>query len=137
MMLSRKEKAYTLVEILIAALFIGIALITMAAAFTNSSHILQKSRHTLTALGYLQNYAEYVRNLPFSGLTNSTPDISPAPLNNPQLFITVESYDADNDGSTDSDIKKVSLRISWTEAGTTIFKKTVTLVTKKGLNPDE
>lgn len=131
------KKAYTLVEVMVAAVFIGIALITMAAAFTNSSQILQKSRHTLTALGYLQNYAEYVRNLPFSSLTSSTPDISPAPLKNPQLYITVDSYDADNDGLIDSDIRKVSLRISWDEASGTITKKTVTLITKKGINPDE
>ena len=133
----KSEEAYTLVEIVVAVLFIAIALITIASAFTNSSAILQKSRHTLTALGYLQDYAERIRNLPFSSVSSDNPDISAAPLSNPSFTITVESYDADNDSAVESDIKKVSLSISWNEAGRTITKKTATLVTENGINPDE
>lgn len=136
----KKEKGYTLVEILIAALFIGIALITMASAFTNASSILQKSRHTLTAMGYLQYYAEYMRNLPFSHTYIQTPgtysiDISDAPLQNPGLYITTEYYDADQDGTNDNDIRKISIKISWDESGTTITKKMVTLINEEGINP--
>lgn len=136
MKISKSQKAYTLAEVLIAALFICIALIVMASAFINSSAILQKSKHTLTALGYLQKYAEYVRNRPFSSLSSYTPDISAAPLPSPSFSITVENYDADGDSSTDSDIKKVSLSISWNEGGTTLTKKTATLVMEEGINPD-
>ena len=141
----KSEEAYTLAEIVVAALFIAIALITIASAFTNSSAILQKSRHSLTALGYLQDCTEYIRNLPFSSITSSlTYNVSSAPLPNPSFSITVENIDADNadlddDDTTgvDTDIKKVSLSISWNEAGKTLTKKTATLVMKKGINPDE
>lgn len=140
----KSEEAYTLAEIVVAALFIAIALVTIASAFTNSSAILQKSRHTLTALGYLQDYAERIRNLPFSSVSSATPDISSAPLTNPTLSITVDNYDADNTDADDNDktgaetdIKKVSLSISWNEGGKTITKKTATLVMKEGINPDE
>jgi type II secretory pathway pseudopilin PulG len=124
----KKEKAYTLMEIMIAALFIGLALITIAAAFTNSSHILQKSRHTLTALGYLQAYEELIRNKAFSSISSVSYALSSAPLTNANISITAETIY--------SDLKKVSLDIYWNEAGKTTHKKTVTLVTEKGINPD-
>ena len=124
----KKENAYTLMEIMITALFIGLALITIAAAFTNSSHILQKSRHTLTALGYLQSYEESIRNKAFSSISSVSYALPLAPLTNANISITAETIY--------SDLKKVSFDIYWNEAGVTTHKKTVTLVTEKGINPD-
>ena len=134
---------FTLVEIMVAIVFIAIALISIASAFTNASHILQKSRHTLTAVGYLQKWAEFYRNSPFSDIssiptgTDISLDISDAQLQNqnPALYLTIEEYDADSDLTNDSDIRKLSLRISWDEASGTITKKMVTLITEDGINP--
>lgn len=135
------KRAYTLVETIIAALFIGIALITIAAAFTNSSHILQKSRHILTAVAQLQKWAEFYRNQPFSSISTGADislDISGAPLPTPNLlYITIQYYDADGDSTSDTDIKKLSLKISWNEGNSTITKRLSTLITENGINPDE
>lgn len=132
---------FTLVEIMVAIVFIAIALISIASAFTNASHILQKSRHTLTAVGYLQKWAEFYRNESFTDIS-SIPlgtwyslDVSDAPLLNAASSIYSDGYDGDGDLINDSDIRKISLRISWNESSGTITKNMVTLVTENGINP--
>ncbi|MBL7170942.1 MAG: hypothetical protein ISS46_03010 [Candidatus Omnitrophica bacterium] len=137
----REENGFSLVETIIAIVFIAIALVAMAAAFTNASSILQRSRHTLTAVGQLQKWVEFYRNSSFSTIsaiptgTNISLNVSNAPLQNPNLYLTVNTYDADGDSTNDSDIRKVSLRISWDERSGTITKKMVTLITENGINP--
>jgi len=138
----RKKTGFTLVETIVAVLLLAIALITMAAAFTNAAHILQRSRHTLTAVAQLQKWAEFYRNSSFSSIrpistgTNISLDVSNAPLENPILYLTFNNYNADGDGgTTENDIRKISLRISWDESSGTITKKMVTLITESGINP--
>lgn len=138
----RETKGFTLVETIIAVVLIAIALITMAAAFTNAASILQRSRHTLTAVGQLQKWVEFYRNSSFSDITTCT-DTSLTPVPAPySLQITTQLHDADNaDGDnddstgTETDIKKVSLKIFWDERGSLITKKMTTLITENGINP--
>lgn len=127
---------------MVAAVFIAVSLIAIASAFTNASHILQKSRHNLTAIAYLQKWAEFYRNAPFSAMPECSDvslDISDAPLPAPHLLeITIQYYDAVNGiATTDetSGIKKISLKAEWNEDGETFTKKTTTLITDGGINP--
>jgi prepilin-type N-terminal cleavage/methylation domain-containing protein len=136
--LSRRSQAgYSLVEVSVAALVVGILIASILSTVTHGFGILARSRETLRAHQILQQEVETVRTYSWSQMTNNvnfgTTNVSDSGV---VYWVTrsADSYgNSTNYGS--NHLKKVTISIQWTNmTGDSMRKSMTTLVSQNGLN---
>ncbi len=129
-----RQKGFSLLEIMIALVFITLAFIAVYQFLTSSIFINHRARLVSQAYHAAYHELEQVRQVPFDSLVNQTngPLIGSVPqlssLPNGQGSLTIENYEGN------SNIKKVTVTISWrAPGGDTETINLVTLVTRGGI----
>ena len=138
MRLSNK-KGFTLLETLVASVFMALNVFAVMQAIYLQTTILNKNREQTIASLTAQGEIEFLRGQPFANITTRTFDENEAPglvyLHYGSGYGT-GNIQVDSAGFTsDSNIKKVSVTVTWNSInGKTLQKTMATLVTKNGID---
>ncbi len=124
----KKQKGFSIIEVVVSLFMLGVILLVYAAA--NNTLVLNRiAKHQQLAYRIAANEMESLRsggytNLPATGSFND-----PLLANLPTGTGSIEV------GVYDSRTKQVTVRVRWTEPGTTVVKSAsvVTLVTSGGV----
>lgn len=134
MLAIRRQKGFSLLEIMIALVFITLAFIAVYQFLTSSIFINNQARLVSQAYHAAYHELEQVRQVSFDSLVNQTngPLIGSVPqlsnLPDGQGSLTIENYEGN------SNIKKVTVTISWrAPGGDTETINLITLVTRGGI----
>ena len=126
----KREEGFSLIEILIAMVILGIMLMTLISVFIYGYNVLSRTKQVALATQICQEEIERIRNLPFATIltlgTTFTND-KLASLKDGQGILALES-------SVGNDIKKLTVSVTWAYRGQTLRKDIVTLITKLGVN---
>lgn len=124
----------TLVEILVALSITVVSVLALYAVFTSSMRINLHTKYKATAYHIASQEMEIIRSTAFSSLSNQNkgPFIGTVSglekLPSPTTELTIENYQGD------SNIKKVTVDVSWQQETTSKKVNLVTLVSRQGLN---
>jgi len=137
-MQNRANKAFTLIEILIASVVILVAILGFFSLFSRGTELVSSIRGNLIATYALEEQMELIRRTSFSDIVSnySAPSNFSASgftlLSNPTGTITVD-YPFGS-GSPNDKIIRVSATVSWvTTAGAVKNKTIATYVTEDGM----
>ena len=139
MQLSNK-KGFSLIEALSASIIMAIGLLAVVAAIYLQTTTLNKNREQTIASLTAQGEIENIRGMKFSdilALTSFDKDDAPG-----LEYLHYGSGDGQGDIEVDSagftsnsNIKRVSITVTWSSINGTTLKKTMaTLITKNGIN---
>lgn len=120
-------------EVIVAVLILGIALVGVASALTNGLGAIRRAKNICLASNACRQEMETIRNTPFNVLQNLEypPDVQ---FNVAELSGATGMYRIEPYGS--SQIEEVTVTVSWNEGENTVAKSLTTLVTRFGINPD-
>ncbi|MDD5556948.1 MAG: type II secretion system protein [bacterium] len=124
---SRSDRSgFTLIEVLIAIIILGISFGALAAAFSTGLMGVRAARETSTAVHAAQQEIENMRNMSFSAIQTrlfTVPSINGAGTVTSQL-----------EGGT-TDLKKVAVNVSWVSGGRRPMSVSMaTYFTRNGIN---
>jgi prepilin-type N-terminal cleavage/methylation domain-containing protein len=139
------RQAFTLVEVMIAVLVIGLMFVTLYLGFTQGFGVIQLARENLRATQILQEKMETIRLYTWEQVTNNgfilpqfTADFYPAGTNGAgvgfkyegELIITnapvAESYS--------NDLRLVTVKVKWTSGKVERKREMRTMVSRYGLH---
>lgn len=128
------QKGVTLIELLISIAVIGIAIISIYLALIYGIKVSQKAKYLSLSYQIANTEIETIRNTPFSNLINQTngamlsnSTANLAKLKNGQGTLTISDY------NSDSKIKEITVKITWTENNATKTTQISTLATEGGI----
>ncbi len=133
------KKGLTLIEVMLAIMLLGTALVCVLMLFSNSTALITQSNDLVTATTILQQQIETIRTMPFATIvtTYSSPtsfnSSSFADLSNPVGTITVD-YPL---GTTSpyNELLRVTANLTWTGVGGRNYSKSmVTLISEGGID---
>lgn len=127
----KKDEGFTLIEVLITMVILGVVLIALITCFIYGFNVLARTRQTALAAQCAQKELESIRNMPFNqvlALGTSWTHENLAKLENGQGALTVQ------DSGLGEDIKKLTVRVTWTYRGRNMRDEIVTYVTREGIN---
>ena len=125
-----KKDGFTLVEVLITILMLTVVLTALLSCFVQGFEILTRMKQMTIATQCIQNELESIRSMHYSdilSLDNAFTNDSLTYLDNGSGTINLED-------SIGSEIKKLTVSVTWTYRGRQMRKDVVTYVTKKGIN---
>lgn len=134
--LSRK-KGFTLIEVLIASLIMGISLFAAETAIYSQVRALNQNREKTIATLAAQGELENIRGKAFDDISSYTFDVAEAPglvyLHKPDGVTSRGNVEVSN--VYGSGVKKISVTITWVSVtGKTLQNKLVTLITRGGID---
>lgn len=106
LMKQRAKVGFTLVEVVISVILLGIAFASLAAGFSSGLMSIRAARETSTALQAAQREIETMRDSPFGAIQSHTFSV---PALNTTGSVVVESEQ--------TDLKKVSVNVAWVCGG--------------------
>jgi prepilin-type N-terminal cleavage/methylation domain-containing protein len=127
----KKKRGFTLIEVLITMLILSAVLTSFITCFIYGFNVLSRTRQTAIAAQCVQKELEAIRNMPFNQLLTldtSWTHENLAKLENGQGSLAVQ------DSGLGEDIKKLTVRVTWTYRGRNMRDEIVTYVTKGGIN---
>lgn len=121
-----KENGFTLLEVLIATVIIGVGVAVLIGLFGNVLAASGDAENTLIAMNLCQQRMEEIRNLAFAGIADeSKADVSG--FSGFQREVEVDPPDVDPDMS---DLKQVTVTVYWTFNGDEISVPLETYISK-------
>ena len=136
---NRKKKAlkrdirtdgFTLIEVLITILMLTVVLTALLSCFVQGFEILTRMKQMTIATQCIQKELEIIRTMHYSdilSLDNTFTNDNLTYLDNSSGTINLED-------SIGSEIKKLTVSVTWTYRGRQMRKDVVTYITKKGIN---
>jgi len=127
----KKDEGFTLIEVLVTLLILGMVAMALISCFIYVFNVLARTRQTALAAQCVQRELEAIRNMPFNQLLTlgtSWTHENLAKLENGQGALTVQ------DSGLGEDIKKLTVRVTWTYRGRNMRDEIVTYVTREGIN---
>ena|SRR3989338_7214411 len=135
---SEPRAGFTLIDVVIAIALLGVASTILGLIFPGIK-LSQLSRSHIIASSIAQRKMDELRSTPFDSLALETnisfADSDLGKLKDSAAVYTVAEFDADGDSVPDSDIKKITVRVTWIEAGGTKEQVLTTLTAAMGLSP--
>lgn len=133
-----RKKGFSLIEVVIATLIIGIGLIIVGTVIYSQFYTIGQIRERMIATLAAQEEIEYIRGMSFDTTTNPNTAFpkpsafnSSLKTNNPQLTVQVDNYMND----PLNNMRRVSVTISWTSiTGKTLQTNLTTLITRGGID---
>ena len=120
----KHKGGFTLLEIVFSILIAGTALAGLALAFSTGLASIKATRETSIAIQAAQQEIENIRNTPFDAI--QTHGFSVPPLDTDDTVVAE---------LLETDMKKVSINISWTSGfGRGMSKDLLTVITRDGIN---
>jgi type II secretory pathway pseudopilin PulG len=135
-MLTKKTKGFALVDVLIAIALVGLAAVILGSIYPGL-RLSRISRSDLVAGGILQSKMVELRGVSFDslsigeGVSFDHPELEK--LYSGQATYTVEFFDADNDGTPDENIKKITVTVSWYDANSLKSRSLSSLSSNTGM----
>jgi len=127
---SSSDKGFSLIEVLIAMTVLGIMAMTLIGVLVHGFSLLNRTKQVILATQICQEQIEWIRNKPFDNIVNLgstyTNDKLSALLNG-QGTQAIES-------SVGSDIRKLTVSVSWDFRGRALRKDVVTMITRSGID---
>ncbi|MFB0565573.1 MAG: hypothetical protein ACETWK_07835 [Candidatus Aminicenantaceae bacterium] len=125
-----KENGFYLVEVLITIGVLAFVLITIIGAFVYGFNSLVRMKQAALATHSIQEEIELIRNMSFDeilslGTSFTNEDLSL--LENGEGTLAIED-------SVGSDIKKITVSVTWTYRGSQMRKEIATFVSREGIN---
>jgi len=124
------QKGFSLIEVLIAIVILGIVSVTLISVFIYGFNIVFKTRQVSLATQIAQEEVELVRNMNYDDilLLGST-------YNHDSLSDLVNGAGALSiENGPGGDIKKLTVSVTWDYHGANMRKDIVTFVTREGVN---
>lgn len=140
---SMKNSGFTLIEAILASAVLSIGLFAVGLALYAEFNFIQINRERAIATLAAQEYIEKIRGLPFHGGTNNddiehiTSSWAMDSKNKPASSTYLKNFSGTVlvEDSYGSDIKKVSVTISWTSlSGKALNVQLATLITHNGID---
>lgn len=137
-MKSKSNGGFALIDTVLAIGLMAVALSFLGVIYS-AARLSRVSRSDLLALYIAQNKIDELRNTPFANLavqsnaSFSNPNLSS--LRNGQASYTVALFDANGDGTAESNIKKITVTVSWSQNSQIKSKTLTTLAGEAGLSP--
>lgn len=125
-----KKDGFTLIEVLITILMLTVVLTALLSCFVQGFEILARMKQMTIATQCIQKELELIRTMHYSdilSLDNTFTNDNLTYLDNGSGIINLED-------SIGSEIKKLTVSVTWTYRGRPMRKDVVTYVTKKGIN---
>jgi len=123
------EIGFTLVELLVAIVLLGVGILALASLFPLSSHNVSQAGMNTKATAYVQEKIENLQNL-----TYNDPDLSEGTHSdtlNPIERIFTRTWTVTDD-SPFSGCKYVRITVSWPDRGVTRSVQSVTIIAQAG-----
>lgn len=125
------RRGFTLIEVLLSTMIVGVALIILATVFYQGTASIAEMKELSIATLSAEKELEIIRDMSFDSILAlvSPRTFTVTGLKNPSGSMVI-----DNPYSTD-DMRRVSVTVAWTSMyGKSLSKSLVTLVTRKGIN---
>lgn len=135
------KNGLTLIEVLVAALIMGLFLLSIEVAIGAQFYFVNQNRESILATLAAQEVIEKIRGMDFDSIIdtnlntkfNDVGDSRPSALS--YLNAPVISVSPDNDVYNDHDnIQRISVIVSWSSSGKTLQRSLITLVTRDGID---
>ena len=124
-----KKEGFTLIETMLSAIVLGIALIAFGVAFYGGFIFIDEARQISLAALEAQEEMESIRTMTFTNILNLR---SPYTFTVTGLASSTGTVTLDNIYGNDN-IRRVSVKVSWTTRyGKQMTKSLVTLITNRG-----
>lgn len=124
------RRGFSLIELLISLFILGIIIVTISSIFFYGFNSMNRTKQVALATQIAHEEMELIRNKKFDDILilglNFTHDLF-SELNNGEGAVIVQ----DGPGS---DIKKITIRVSWEYRGVNKLKNFVTYITRDGIN---
>lgn len=137
-MKQKTNSGFALIDAVLAMGLIAVALSFLGVIYS-VSRVSRLSRSDLTALYIAQNKMDELKNTPFGDLTVQSntgfADSNLSSLKSGQARYTIALFDADGDGTADTNIKKITVTVTWSQNTQSKSKTLTTLVGESGLSP--
>jgi len=136
---NRKKKAFkkefrndgfTLIEVLITMLILTVVLTALLSCFIQGFDILTRMKQMTIATQSIQKELESIRSMHYSDILSLDDTFT----NDNLTYLENSSGIIDLEDSVGSEIKKLTVSLTWTYRGRQMRKEVVTYVTKKGIN---
>ena len=126
----KKDEGFSLIELLIAMAVLGIMSMTLIGVLVHGFSLLSRTKQTTLATQICQEQVEIIRNKPFDAiLTLGTT------FTNGQLVSLLNGQGTQAvEASVGSEIRKLTVSVSWYFRGQTMRKDVVTLITRSGID---
>lgn len=128
------KRGITLVEILIAVVIIGVALISLGLVFSEGVVLMTETRERNIANQCIQEMAESIRDMSYDEILALGPTFNASgfpQLQNPQGLLDIE------DTFGQDDIRRVTITLNWNSSiGRPLTRRLATYVTREGINKE-
>lgn len=121
------KRGSLLIELLFATALLGTVIIGIYLSFTLAIKMNARSKNWAIANNHLSQRIEEVRSTDFANLNSLVGTQTLSDLNNGELKTSLEDY------QSNTNIKKMTARLSWTEQGKTRTIEAETLAVRGGL----
>jgi prepilin-type N-terminal cleavage/methylation domain-containing protein len=125
-----KKGGFSLIEVLVAMLVLGIMLLTLISVFIYGFNVISRSTQVALATQICQEEVEHIRNLSFNTVTALGTSFTNTKLSRLLSGQGVRAIEA----GAGNDIKKLTVSVTWTYRGQSLRKDVVTYVTRMGVD---
>ncbi|MFC2169761.1 type II secretion system protein [Acidobacteriota bacterium] len=138
MILLRKKRAgFSLVEVLLSIVILGILVVCLLPAVIYGFNILSRMQQVALATQIGKEQVEVIRNMTYNdieALGNATTSFSHDDLDRPTLHNSTGSFIVEEIAGTLGNIKKLTVTITWDYRERTLRKDITTYITRDGIN---
>lgn len=127
----RNQKGLSLIEVLVTILILAIILISLISVFIYGFNLLSRTKQVTLATQAAQEAVEFIRNMSFDDVQTTTS--FPSEIDIPDYLDNSQGSLAIEDGPG-SDIKKLTVSITWDYRGRQMKKSVVTYITREGID---
>jgi prepilin-type N-terminal cleavage/methylation domain-containing protein len=126
----RQEGGFSLIEVLVAMLVLGIMLLTLISVFIYGYNVISRSTQVAMATQICQEQVELIRNMSFDTIAALGTTFTNSKLSR---LINGQGAQAIEAG-VGNDIKKLTVSVTWNYRGQSLRKDVVTYVTRMGVD---
>jgi Tfp pilus assembly protein PilV len=110
-----KERGFTVIEFVVASMFIGIVVLALYSMFLGIKQVDRTTNDYTTATSVAQQLMEEYRDIPYSGIAVGTVDDTSSALGPYPNLLSPRSATVDVTQVNASGIKQVDVTVSWTD----------------------
>jgi Tfp pilus assembly protein PilV len=130
----QNERGFTLIEIVVTAVFIGIVVIAIDQLFISLKQVNRESNNYTIATEVAQQLVEKYRNLPYSAISTGTTDVTSSALGPYPSLLTPRSATVTVTQVDPNGLKQLDVAVSYRDRTGTKNVQFQTVISNKGIN---